>query len=275
MNRINFSENIKKSVRSESGFRCANPSCRLYLPFFSDMDNKSANLGDVGHIFAASKGGPRASEYPEEFLKSEVNAIFLCTVCHRLVDSCELMFPAEKLINWKKSSIANNNHLSLHKWTYAGEGRIITDDSSECKEFINDRRDANKILYDLLYYLRSKGPYNPAKFMSTDIYNAINCYASNFKGRKYKVVSEMYRSKATDIIYTAKHLMSIIRLGFVGNYRFSNGIIIITETQDAFNTSPVIQYTDEVAQYISVLLNQHNFLSNCCYEEDANIYLQF
>lgn len=275
LERINFTPKVKMKVRADSGYRCSNPSCRKYLQHYSIIDNITANLGDVGHIYAAANGGPRASNYSEDYLKSEANALFLCTGCHRLVDSCELMFPAKELENWKVLAKTNKNEENMRNWAYAGEGRVITDDIDECKQFLKDSKSARETLYSLRERVKSGSAFFGRQILTSDIYYAINFIAQPGpgNGRSYKVISEMYRTKANKIIETARKLKNKISHNDINNYLFTNGFVYVGETPKNWFEERVIQYNDDLIKLIHVLLMQANNLQNFCAEEEEKIYL--
>lgn len=104
--RVEFTEATRKMVMEEAGYCCANPGCRMHLLEFYTEQNKTRKLGDVAHIYSAvslSGSGPRSNPHmtPEQ-LSAQTNGIYLCTTCHRRVDNCELMFPAEHHFSGKE-----------------------------------------------------------------------------------------------------------------------------------------------------------------------------
>lgn len=273
LERINFTPKVKKTVRADSGERCSNPSCRKLLQHYSELDNKTANLGDVGHIFAAASGGPRASNYSEDYLKSEANAIFLCTGCHRLVDSCELKFPAEKLMQWKVLAKTNKNEENMRHWVYAGEGRLISDDIDQCSQFLNDIKTERQTLYYLMERVKSGSTFSLKQTLTSDIHHAIRLISVPGNGPQYSVISEMFRAKAKDVIITARELKDKIKFDDINNYQFTNGFVYIGEKPKRMFEPCVIQFNDDLVKLIHVLLQQANILEDFCQEVKARIYL--
>ncbi len=86
-NDSDFKPDTKHIIAGRAGFRCSYPDCNRLLIGPGTESDKLTNLGDCGHIFAASPIGPRTDGglTPEQ-LKSPQNGIFLCKHHHGLVD---------------------------------------------------------------------------------------------------------------------------------------------------------------------------------------------
>lgn len=82
-----------------SGNQCAKPGCRTVL-----VNANGTFVGNVCHIRAAKKGGPRydGTINPEE-RRAASNLILLCSTCHALVDSEPNEYTVGKLAKWKDS----------------------------------------------------------------------------------------------------------------------------------------------------------------------------
>lgn len=104
--RDNFSAQTKRTLASRVGYHCSNPSCRRSTIGPAEERDKAVNIGEAAHITAASAGGGRRfdnSLTPEE-RRSALNGIWLCGVCHTLIDSDVSRYPAELLQQWKKKA---------------------------------------------------------------------------------------------------------------------------------------------------------------------------
>lgn len=139
--RVEFTEATRKMVMEEAGYCCANPGCRMHLLEFYTEQNKTRKLGDVAHIYSAvslSGSGPRSNPHmtPEQ-LSAQTNGIYLCTTCHRRVDNCELMFPAEHLFQWKREAQQSNNPEGRDRWKNPGYGRTTLDDCRETEKYLH------------------------------------------------------------------------------------------------------------------------------------------
>ena len=106
MARYNFSEKTKETCAKRVAFRCSNPECRRFtIGPSSDCNDKSLLTGEAAHIYAASKNGPR---FNPEFVGAKAtsidNCIWLCSICHKIIDTDYVSHTPEELLLWKKET---------------------------------------------------------------------------------------------------------------------------------------------------------------------------
>ena len=76
-----------KIVLARSGGICAFPSCSKRLTEAGTVNGETAFLGDVAHIIADSRQGPRGDdEMSDADRDKHSNLVLLCPTCHDLVD---------------------------------------------------------------------------------------------------------------------------------------------------------------------------------------------
>lgn len=76
--------------------------CRRLTIKPHSTEQKSNKLGEAGHIYGASKEGPRFdSTKSDAFISSYDNGIWLCNVCHKLVDTEKSIYDFTTLVKWK------------------------------------------------------------------------------------------------------------------------------------------------------------------------------
>lgn len=99
--RVGLSHRTKRRLWSESGGYCANPQCSSWL-----FDGESeVDFGELAHIIAASRGGPRDVEVgamPAAERADHSNVVVLCANCHTRVDKAPDVYPAAVLVDWKR-----------------------------------------------------------------------------------------------------------------------------------------------------------------------------
>lgn len=81
-----------------AGF-CSRPGCGADLTRIANPD-QAYNVGEMAHVIAHSKAGPRGGEEPGP--DTYANLILLCPTCHRDIDKApEGTFSVELLHSWK------------------------------------------------------------------------------------------------------------------------------------------------------------------------------
>ena len=94
--RVEFPQAVKRKVKDAAGGFCSMTGC--YRPCTS----KSKNIAVLAHILPASTNGPRGiGKIDADILKSESNAIFLCSVCSIKIDQTPEQYPIELLEEMK------------------------------------------------------------------------------------------------------------------------------------------------------------------------------
>lgn len=83
-----------------SAGRCAFPTCTIKC---IDSPNKTGTvlIGEMAHVLAHAKKGPRAMNSPNNSVDRYENLILLCPNHHTLVDKAPKDYPAELLRQWK------------------------------------------------------------------------------------------------------------------------------------------------------------------------------
>ncbi len=98
-----FTESTKRKLRDRVANLCSNPKCRknTVAANLETIDNRTV-IGEAAHIYAASSGGPRFNEeMTAKDIKSFENGIWLCSICHKVIDREHKTYSVEMLKNWK------------------------------------------------------------------------------------------------------------------------------------------------------------------------------
>jgi hypothetical protein len=81
---------------------CAHPDCRQRLVLAATAKDEAAKIGEVAHIVARRKDGPRGEfEIPPEVLHRYDNLVLLCANHHTMVDAQPETYPVDTLRMWK------------------------------------------------------------------------------------------------------------------------------------------------------------------------------
>ena len=89
-----------------AGYRCSKPDCSVPTRGAASDGVGTINIGVAAHIAAAAPGGPRYDPtMTSENRRNHKNGIWLCSTHATLVDSDELNFTVEELLDWKKLAV--------------------------------------------------------------------------------------------------------------------------------------------------------------------------
>ncbi len=109
---------------------CSNPDCGEDLTVLLD-DKSSFNFGEMAHIIAKSKDGPRANG--KEGSNDYSNLILLCPTCHRKIDKApEEKYPEELLRKWKEADEQSARNVNSKRFENLDElkkavGKLLID----------------------------------------------------------------------------------------------------------------------------------------------------
>ena len=98
-----FTESTRRKLRDRVANLCSKPECRknTVAANLETIDNRTI-IGEAAHICAASSGGPRFDqEMTAKDIKSFENGIWLCSICHKIIDREPKTYPVEMLKDWK------------------------------------------------------------------------------------------------------------------------------------------------------------------------------
>jgi hypothetical protein len=99
-----YTEKTIKLLFGSCGNQCAEPSCTNEIIVGGTAYSEPAVIGQICHIYAAADKGPRGKPgLIEKERNAPSNLILLCGYHHPIVDKQWETYPAEKLINWKKT----------------------------------------------------------------------------------------------------------------------------------------------------------------------------
>jgi hypothetical protein len=106
--RDDFPVSLKGKLAARVGHTCSNPTCRALTSGPQLDEGQAVNVGVAAHITAASPGGPR---YDTKLSTSQrcaaLNAIWLCQLCAKLIDSDQSRYTEARLHGWKASAEAD------------------------------------------------------------------------------------------------------------------------------------------------------------------------
>ena len=100
-----FTQKTIDILAKRTGQTCANPNCRKVTSSGHTEKNKAVIIGEAAHIYGEAPGSKRYDPVmTDEERKDISNAIWLCSVCHKKVDSDEMKYTPRILLKWKNDS---------------------------------------------------------------------------------------------------------------------------------------------------------------------------
>jgi hypothetical protein len=101
-------EPVEKRLYALSGNRCAFPKCGAPVTEQITLGEPPSNLGEVAHIVAAGRQGPRADPaFSPENINAIENLMVLCKPHHKRVDDHPRIYTPEVLAKYKADHEAN------------------------------------------------------------------------------------------------------------------------------------------------------------------------
>lgn len=100
-----FSQKAKETLAKRVAQTCSNPSCLNPTSGAHTDPTKSMNVGEAAHIYGARVGAKRFDpSMTNTERRNEVNGIWLCRKCAKLIDSDEQHYSAGLLFEWKQNA---------------------------------------------------------------------------------------------------------------------------------------------------------------------------
>lgn len=99
--RKSIPESTKLKLWVKSAGRCEFKGCNTPV-WYNGLTLSEGNFGEVAHIIASSKEGPRSTDSSEGLQIDFNNLMLLCPRCHKEIDDNPKSYPIELLRNWKQ-----------------------------------------------------------------------------------------------------------------------------------------------------------------------------
>jgi hypothetical protein len=99
-----FKQAVVTTLAKRAANRCSNPDCGAVTSGPTDNPETAVNVGEAAHIYGANPGSARYDVNMAPADRSTItNAIWLCGICHKLIDDDPERFPAGLLFEWQRS----------------------------------------------------------------------------------------------------------------------------------------------------------------------------
>lgn len=111
-----FTQRTKDILAKRAGQICSSPNCNKRTSSGHTTADKAVVVGEAAHIYGEA---PKSARYDpsmtDEQRKDILNGIWLCSVCHKMVDTDELRYTAKLLLKWKEEAESKDFHGGEHK----------------------------------------------------------------------------------------------------------------------------------------------------------------
>lgn len=103
-----FAPSVAREIGRNAMYFCANPEC-LRLTGYENDSGRPRAIADAAHISPASAEGPKRPDHAAVTKKASFdptaasNGIWLCKLCHSLIDNNVSAYPAELLLEWREA----------------------------------------------------------------------------------------------------------------------------------------------------------------------------
>ncbi|MEG4453099.1 HNH endonuclease [Microcoleus sp. N9_A3] len=104
MRKHDFSDDVIHKIGQAAMFFCQNAACNR-LTGYSTSDGKCRRIAEAAHVLPSGTAGPRAQtipSFPHLELSGVENGIWLCRICHKMIDDDPAAYPATLLFEWKE-----------------------------------------------------------------------------------------------------------------------------------------------------------------------------
>ncbi len=102
MRDADFTDAVLKEIAQKAMYFCSSPKCSR-MTGYATTEGKARTIAEGAHINAAKKKGPRPNNGASiNFLRSAENGIWLCSICHKLVDDDPTYYTEPILKEWKE-----------------------------------------------------------------------------------------------------------------------------------------------------------------------------
>lgn len=133
-----FPRRVKEDLRRDVGGYCSAPFCGIQTFVYDRARRKDKLTGDAAHICGARPDAARYYDLPMDVDRHGYeNGIWLCAVCHRMIDHSAHLYPVEMLHEWKRLAI-DAHQAGGRRPPALMVGSDLTRDHQNAAQFLNE-----------------------------------------------------------------------------------------------------------------------------------------
>lgn len=137
-----FSAKVKRDLRLQVGSYCSAPFCGIQTSVYDLNIRKPKLTGDAAHICGAKEGAARYADIdklPNGSTRDGAdNGIWLCTLCHRMIDNNSELFPVQTLLAWKCWAIQTHQNAGRTRRIGVTIGADVSREHKKASEFLKE-----------------------------------------------------------------------------------------------------------------------------------------
>jgi hypothetical protein len=172
-----FSKATVDNLMKRAGQICSNPACRRSTSMGHTDKDKSVIVGQACHIYGEAPGSKRYNPVMSDEQRSDSdNAIWLCGLCHKMIDSDENKYPIGLLIKWKDEHENENRIIEKNKTEATKKPLLdisLTGSHGSSRghfRVFTIKNISNEVAFDLDYYIKGFGYYwKPVEYGNNQI----------------------------------------------------------------------------------------------------------
>ncbi|MGF6108987.1 HNH endonuclease [Pseudomonas frederiksbergensis] len=174
-----FGSNVKQRLREAVGFHCSAPFCNAQTNTYNHSRGKQQFTGEAAHIYGLRggtenrAGSARYDDLPQDLdPNSYGNGIWLCRVCHRMVDQNPELFRGEDLLLWKEAAEYAHNE-SGRRRSLVPIGVDMKHEYEKAKDFIKQLFPLGEFMHDISFYSVYRDQLTPPESIPSPVVFAI------------------------------------------------------------------------------------------------------
>lgn len=181
-----FHPRVKEDLRRDVGGYCSAPFCGVQTAVFDRSSRKDRLTGDAAHICGAKPGAARYWDLPEGMNRHGYeNGIWLCAVCHRMVDNSADLFPAQMLDEWKYLAVKAHQEGGRTRRFALNVGSDLSRDHDNAVQFLNETWPIFEGYRKALFYVRANSRHGSRVCLDDEVTFKIRSRAGLYAARRW------------------------------------------------------------------------------------------
>ncbi|MCU9527528.1 hypothetical protein [Pseudomonas mosselii] len=181
-----FPPRVKEDLRRDVGGYCSAPFCGDQTAVYDRSRRKDRLTGDAAHICGAKRGAARYWDLPEGMDRHGYdNGIWLCAVCHRMVDNSAELFPADMLDEWKYLAIKAHQEGGRTRRFALNVGSDLSRDHHNAVQFLNETSPIIEGYRNALFQVRANSSYGSRVRLDNEVTFKIRSRAGLYVAKRW------------------------------------------------------------------------------------------